>query len=638
MGSGIRATGAKILALSSVLVLLIVQIAAAAPQPPASYAVYENGLASNWVNWSWGAAVKMDAVEDNHKVLAFTPTSGWAGLYLHSNNSFGTTNYKYISFLLKSPSKSSDLSAFVFDSNNQKRNTIAIDSYATDGPVDGWQRFNLPLSALSAENIQISGFVLQASSIIQPTSFIRDTTFSSQPVTVTAATPEPAYSPPTNVTAAPLANDTNSKEMEATKLETNYGMVFNDTQASAGKGLLIWSNDKAGFTIIGTTSLRLISVTAKADLCGSASAMDVLVDGKQIGSAGVDTDYWQTYNFPVDLPAGSHSIQISFTNDMYTSCDRNLRLDKTILAFASAPVPQPTLVPTEPNGALPLIKPAVAVNQQLYVDPNSPAARQAAAWRGSRPADASLMDRMAGQSTAKWFGNWSGNIQNSVDAYLTAANGSTPVLVIYNIPNRDCGNYSANSMSATGYRAWVDQFATGIKNRPAIIILEPDALALDSCLNNDLKAERHELLASAVTKLSAVGAKVYLDAGHAEWIAPTDMAKRLSAAGVAKAAGFSLNVSNFGTTDKQISYGTVLSKSLNNTHFVIDTSRSGNGSNGEWCNPSGRAVGQLPTLTSNNVLVDAYLWIKTPGESDGQCNGGPSAGQWWPEYALGLLR
>ena len=32
------------------------------------------------------------------------------------------------------------------------------------------------------------------------------------------------------------------------------------------------------------------------------------------------------------------------------------------------------------------------------------------------------------------------------------------------------------------------------------------------------------------------------------------------------------------------------------------------------------------------------LWIKTPGESDGECHGGPAAGAWWPTYALGLAR
>ena len=37
-------------------------------------------------------------------------------------------------------------------------------------------------------------------------------------------------------------------------------------------------------------------------------------------------------------------------------------------------------------------------------------------------------------------------------------------------------------------------------------------------------------------------------------------------------------------------------------------------------------------------LVDAYCWIKRPGESDGTCNGGPAAGGWWPDRALELAR
>jgi endoglucanase len=71
-------------------------------------------------------------------------------------------------------------------------------------------------------------------------------------------------------------------------------------------------------------------------------------------------------------------------------------------------------------------------------------------------------------------------------------------------------------------------------------------------------------------------------------------------------------------------------------HMVIDTSRNGNGSNGQWCNPTGMALGNIPTTSTDQSLVDAYLWIKAPGESDGTCNGGPAAGSWWLEYALNL--
>jgi endoglucanase len=60
--------------------------------------------------------------------------------------------------------------------------------------------------------------------------------------------------------------------------------------------------------------------------------------------------------------------------------------------------------------------------------------------------------------------------------------------------------------------------------------------------------------------------------------------------------------------------------------------------NGEWCEPSGRALGDRATASTGDPLADAYFWIKRPGESDGTCNGGPVAGQWWAGYALGLAQ
>ena len=97
------------------------------------------------------------------------------------------------------------------------------------------------------------------------------------------------------------------------------------------------------------------------------------------------------------------------------------------------------------------------------------------------------------------------------------------------------------------------------------------------------------------------------------------------------------------------------------THFVIDTSRNGQGpwtatapypDTQDWCNPPNRGLGLRPTLDTGVPLVDAYLWIKIPGESDGTCTRGgpagsvdpewgvvdPAAGQWFPEQALQLAR
>jgi len=144
----------------------------------------------------------------------------------------------------------------------------------------------------------------------------------------------------------------------------------------------------------------------------------------------------------------------------------------------------------------------------------------------------------------------------------------------------------------TGPKRWIDGFANGIGAQRAIVILEPDALP------------------------SGCGARA-----------------------LGPAVAFSLNVSNFRATDEVARYGVAVSSRRGGAHFVIDTSRNGRGPNrDQWCNPPGRALGTLPTTTTGNRLIDAYLWIKVPGESDGTCRGGPPAGQWWPQYALGLAR
>ncbi len=93
---------------------------------------------------------------------------------------------------------------------------------------------------------------------------------------------------------------------------------------------------------------------------------------------------------------------------------------------------------------------------------------------------------------------------------------------------------------------------------------------------------------------------------------------------------------------------------------MIDTSRNGVGpwdapdgvySDAEdWCNPPARGLGERPTTTTGTPLVDAYLWIKVPGESDGQCYRGtggptdpergtqdPAAGLWFAEQARELI-
>lgn len=285
--------------------------------------------------------------------------------------------------------------------------------------------------------------------------------------------------------------------------------------------------------------------------------------------------------------------------------------------------------------------PAPFTDARLFVDPESPAQRQVEAWRAGRPTDARRLEQVAGASQADWFGPWHADVRGAVDRRVTriAEAGALPVLVVYAIPARDCGGYSAGGIgSPEGYRAWIRAFAEGLAGRRAAVVLEPDALAGLDCLSAGDRRTRLELLADAVDVLSAdPGVLVYLDAGHSGWHPAGEMARRLTAAGVSRAQGFSLNVSNFRATAGEVAYGREVSALTGGGHFVVDTGRNGAGAppDGAWCNPPGRRLGERPRHVADPVL-DAFVWLKRPGESDGSCNGGPAAGQWWAEYALGL--
>lgn len=280
---------------------------------------------------------------------------------------------------------------------------------------------------------------------------------------------------------------------------------------------------------------------------------------------------------------------------------------------------------------------------QFYVNPATHAARQAADWRRSRPRDAALIERIARQPQATWFGEWNRDVRADVNVLVSAAaaQATVPVLVAYNIPQRDCGQYSAGgARNADGYRRWIRAFAAGIGGRRAVVILEPDAIMVVECLGAERRAERFRLLGEAVDALKAAGATVYVDGGSGTYGRHDEMAARLRAAGVERADGFSLNVSNFVGNARVIAGGEQLSRRLGGKHFVIDTSRNGAGTEDgrTWCNARGQALGAAPTTQTGHRLVDAFLWIKHPGESDGTCNGGPAAGGWWADYALGLAR
>jgi integrase/DNA-binding transcriptional regulator YhcF (GntR family) len=100
------------------------------------------------------------------------------------------------------------------------------------------------------------------------------------------------------------------------------------------------------------------------------------------------------------------------------------------------------------------------------------------------------------------------------------------------------------------------------------------------------------------------------------------------AAGIADAEGFAVNVSNRQTTAASAAWGRELSDLVGHRPFVVDVSRNGIGpppdgpdGTAQWCNPAHQALGVAPTTRTGIRGVDALLWIKRPGESDGECGG-----------------
>ncbi|MGP3535818.1 glycoside hydrolase family 6 protein [Microbacterium sp. RD1] len=282
----------------------------------------------------------------------------------------------------------------------------------------------------------------------------------------------------------------------------------------------------------------------------------------------------------------------------------------------------------------------------VVVVPDESKAAQWVASGSTAPADeAEATEYLAEQPTAYWLTPELDPIDKVWDrvAHLAAQareQDAALAIVIYGLPGRDCGNHSAGGLSPEDYVEWTDLIGQALDNASdvqKIVILEPDSLALaPECGNID---ERVEQLSGAVERLGGINTWIYLDGGHSRWLPAEQMAGLIRQVGVLdRVRGFATNVSNYQTTADEFAYAHDVAGFLDGAHAVIDTSRNGAGPAGaEWCNPPGRLVGD-PGGEYGDDVVDTNVWIKPPGESDGECNGGPDAGVWWPEAAVELTR
>jgi endoglucanase len=341
-------------------------------------------------------------------------------------------------------------------------------------------------------------------------------------------------------------------------------------------------------------------------------------------------------NMIISYARSTPQTKISPSSGPAVSVVKSAKSPAKAVVAAITPTPKPAPSQTALTGGVNFIN-LVPLWAKLpfFVDPANEAATY---FQSNQTVDGAAQIQKVGQTpVADWFGDWTPDVSAAANSYVTAAtqSGAMPVLVLYNIPERDCGSYSAGgAASVTAYTQWVQQAANGIGNRLALVLLEPDALAGLDCLSSADQASRYSALAQAIVILKGnANTAVYVDAGNPGWQTVGTMASRLRAANITAADGFSLNVSNYISTAKNQSYGDQLSKLVDNRHYVIDTSRNGNGnlSPSDWCNNAAAALGAVPTANTGDPLNDALLWVKRPWESDGSCNGAPDAGSNnWP--------
>nr|AEH95579.1 cellulobiohydrolase C16 [Orpinomyces sp. Y102] len=282
--------------------------------------------------------------------------------------------------------------------------------------------------------------------------------------------------------------------------------------------------------------------------------------------------------------------------------------------------------------------------------------------------------------TAVWLA-WEG-APAEVEQHLKAAGSKTVVFILYMIPTRDCNSLASagGASSLETYKGYIDSISNTIKSYPSskvVMVVEPDTLGnlvtgtSESC--KTVHTMHKNALSYAVNVFGAMSnVSVYLDAAHGKWLGGvTDkvaavIKEILSNAPNGKIRGVSTNVSNYQPVASEYSYHQKLASSLSavgisDIHFIVDTGRNGVditeafSKTETWCNFIGTGFGERPKGNPNPgmPLLDAYMWLKTPGEADGSSTGSradpvcaranslpgsPDAGQWFHEYFVQLLK
>jgi hypothetical protein len=242
-----------------------------------------------------------------------------------------------------------------------------------------------------------------------------------------------------------------------------------------------------------------------------------------------------------------------------------------------------------------------------------------------------------------------GQVQKIFCNNIKADPGSIPIFNTYFMHAALGGCPTVAEIRADGpvFRRRVDEMAEGIANRPAVALLELDAIGSSGCISAHGSMPAWEAdLRYEIDKIRALPhTVVYVEAGYSDANSPRYTAKILNAIGVRKIRGFFTNDTHENWTINEVRWAQKISAMTGGAHFIVDTADNGHGpkmnrnrvknGNADLCNPPGRGLGPTDTTNTGFSHADAFMWTHPPGNSSG-CGGGPPGGVFWPARAVGL--
>ncbi len=193
----------------------------------------------------------------------------------------------------------------------------------------------------------------------------------------------------------------------------------------------------------------------------------------------------------------------------------------------------------------------------------------------------------------------------------------------------------------------VDEMAAATDRRPAVFLLELDAIGSSSCIARDGSLPAWEAdLRYEMDKMQALPhTVVYIEAGYSDSNSVAYTARILNAIHVDRIRGFFTNDTHNNWTSHEVRWATAIARRTHGAHFVVNTSDNGRGpllernrvknGNEDLCNPPGRGLGPMDTTQTGFAYADAFMWTHPPGNSSG-CGGGPPAGVFWAAKAIGM--